>query len=444
MGLQKDPVHIAQAFGLTSDGTGMARIATPGDPMTGRVVFCPRIVPGDTAEVALTPDNKGAVMLRLITPSPDRAEPFCPAYGKCGGCACQELTQPALLREKQRHIRDCLIRIGKLPAASVDAAILPIRTADNPFSYRNHMQYPARFEESEQTLKLGLYAPKTNSLVTFDKCFIAHPVCETIRRATEAFFKEGRSLPADPRTVRELIVRVGTRTGQAAAFLRTDDPGRSGDLAPYRRFLQESLNAEKLPFTLLENHITETIGDNTYRISPRSFFQINTDQAEVLYDIVREFLTAGTSRPDLLLDLYCGTGSIGLHVVRDVQSLIGIESNSDAISDARENARLNNITNASFHVSTAEDYDTSALSGKTPDAVIIDPPRKGCDKRLLSKLLDLKAPQIIYVSCDPATLARDLAILATGGYGIKAIQPVDMFPFTTHVETVVLMSRVEN
>jgi 23S rRNA (uracil1939-C5)-methyltransferase len=443
MSTQQEQIHLAEAFGLTSEGTGMARITTPGDPLAGRVVFCSGLMPGETANVILTTEKNAATLVRLITASPDRVAPFCPAYGKCGGCSCQEITQPALLREKERHIRDCLIRIGKQPAATIDSALQPIRAAGNPFSYRNHMQYPARFDEATQSLQLGLYAAKTRSLVTFDKCFIAHPVCEAIRRATEAFFKQGESLPVDPRSVRELIVRVGTRTGEVAAFIRSDVPGEP-DYTQYRKNLEEALTAEKLPFIVLENHITETLGANTYRISPRSFFQVNTAQAEVLYDTVREFLLEDTPRPDLLLDMYCGTGSIGLHVARDVQILIGIESNVDAIADARENALINNIENATFHVSPAEDFDTSILLDKTPDAVIIDPPRKGCDKRLLAKLLTINPANIIYVSCDPATLSRDLAVLAAGGYEVKAIRPVDMFPWTGHVETVVLMSREES
>jgi len=442
MSIQQEQIHLAEAFGLTSEGTGMARITTPGDPLSGRVVFCPGLMPGETAEITLTAEKNLATLVRIITSSPDRVAPFCPVYGKCGGCSCQEITQPALLREKERHIRDCLIRIGKQPAATIDSALQPIRAAESPFSYRNHMQYPARFDESTQTLQFGLYAAKTRSLVTFDKCFIAHPVCETIRRATEAFFKRGESLPVDPRSVRELIVRVGTRTGQAAAFIRSDAPGEL-DYTQYRKYLEEALTLEQLPFTVLENHITETLGANTYRISPRSFFQVNTEQAEVLYDTVREFLLAGTPQPDLVLDMYCGTGSIGLHVARDVKTLIGIESNADAIADARENARLNHITNAAFHASPSEDFDASISLEKTPDAIIVDPPRKGCDKRLLAKLLSINPTKIIYVSCDPATLSRDIVVLALGGYEIKAIRPVDMFPWTGHVETVVLMSRVK-
>lgn len=441
MGVPQDQIHLAEAFGLTPDGTGMARIRTPGDPLAGRVVFCPGLLPGETAEVTLSADQKQAELRRLLEKSPDRTVSFCPVYGKCGGCACQELTQPALLTEKSRHIRDCLNRIAKLPAATIDRTLLPILGAANPFSYRNHMQYPARYNEAKGDLEFGLFARKTNALVTFDKCFLAHPVCEVIRHASEAFFKQGKHLPTDPRSVRELIVRVGTRTGQAMAILRTDSPAPTAALTAYRQFLQAALTTAQLPFTLHENHLTETLGANTYRISPRSFFQVNTAQAEVLYDTVREFLLEGTPHPDLLLDLFCGTGSIGLHVARNVKSLIGIERSADAIADARENARLNHITNATFHTAAAEDLDLAVLTSQTPDAVIIDPPRQGCDKRLLATLISSSAAKIIYVSCDPATLSRDLAVLTSGGYEVKAIRPVDMFPWTGHVETVVLMSR---
>lgn len=520
--------YTIQALGLTPDGQALARVldsfeakekkssesvlpdvdSVSRDSMNGRVVLCDGLMPGETAEVLL--DDTGSRMLtarliRIIERSPDRAEPFCPVYNECGGCTCQNLTYEALLLEKQRHIRDCLLRIARIAEEETDALLYPILPAENPTGYRNHMQYQVRLDEGG-AFRFGLHARKSHETVTPPDCSIAHPVAELVKNTIEEYLNEpeGRAIRARIPSDAKLIVRVGTRTGQILYRLQIPDSGarksgassRTADSAdctlpaareslPERRSVPRDryrlitvtdfdtrisrvLRDFALKYKLAQNEVEEIIGPRRYFISPESFFQINTDQAERLYDTVLEFFenagaptveaipenakseraapkdSQSTGAPlPTVLDLYCGTGSIGIHLSARARRVIGIESNAQAVKDARRNARINAVPNAEFHVGLAEDYDYVSLNIQGPLTVVLDPPRKGCSPRLLEKLIALAPDHILYVSCDPATLSRDLRFLNEKGYRPKTAQPVDMFPWTGHVECVVLMSRVD-
>lgn len=525
-------LYTIQAFGLTLEGLALARVrdfveatgteASDSDPaagdtappsMTGRVVLCDGLMPGETAEVLL--DDTGSRMLtarlvRIIERSPDRVEPFCPVYGVCGGCTCQTLTYEALLLEKQRHVRDCLLRIARIPEKEADAFLRPILPDEDPNGYRNHMQYRVRLDEGG-AFRFGLHARKSHETVATPNCAIAHPVVELVKNVIEEYLNapEGRAIRARIPPKAKLIVRIGTRTGRVLYRLQIPETGASGTSKKSERrsaFSRTGASAENavpakpesLPerrsvprdryrlvtvidfdtcisralrtfapkYKLARNEIEEQIGPRRYFISPESFFQINTDQAERLYDTVLEFFEnagappveaipenakseraapkdsqpAGAPLPTVL-DLYCGTGSIGIHLSARARRIIGIESNAQAVEDARRNARINAVPNAEFHVGLAEDYDYAGLDLQGPLTVVLDPPRKGCSPRLLEKLIALAPDHILYVSCDPATLARDLRLLLEKGYRPKAAQPVDMFPWTAHVETVVWVRR---
>jgi|LSQX01.2.fsa_nt_gb 23S rRNA (uracil1939-C5)-methyltransferase len=556
--------YIIQAFGLTVDGLALARVldvredrrqylsngtdesaiarvlepdaSLPANPddiaeppsMTGRVILCDGLMPGETAEVLL--DDYGtrlltARLVRVLERSPDRVDPFCPVYGECGGCTCQTLTQEALLFEKQRHIRDCLLRIARIPEDEVGILLRPILPAENPTGYRNHMQYQVRLDEGG-TFRFGLHARKSHETVATTDCAIAHPVAELVKNTIEEYLNEpeGRAIRARIPSNAKLIVRVGTRTGQVLYRLQIPDSGahksgassRIGDSTdcatpvtrealPERRSVPRDryrlitvtdfdtrisrvLRDFATKYKLAQNEVEEIIGPRRYFISPQSFFQVNTVQAERLYNTVLEFFEktcvrngayvtkdsksdkapygatvpedlnvaqapCGANVPEDLnvaqapcganvLDLYCGTGSIGLHLSARAHRIIGIESSAQAVEDARRNAQINAVPNAEFHVGLAEDYDYESLDLQGPLTVVLDPPRKGCSPRLLEKFIALAPDHILYVSCDPATLARDLRLLIEKGYRPEAAQPVDMFPWTGHVETVVLMSRV--
>ncbi|NLW89093.1 MAG: class I SAM-dependent RNA methyltransferase [Clostridiaceae bacterium] len=520
--------YTIQAFGLTPDGQALARVLDSFEAketkasetvspdvdsasrasMTGRVVLCDGLMPGETAEVRL--DDTGSRLLtarlvRILKRSPDRVEPFCPIYNECGGCTCQTLTYNALLLEKQRHIRDCFLRIARIPEEETDALLRPILPAENPTGYRNHMQYRIRLDE-DGAFRFGLHARKSHETVATPDCSIAHPIADLVKNTIEEYLNEpeGRDVRARIPCDAKLIVRVGTRTGQILYRLQIPDSGsrKSGALSrtadsadcmlpvareslPERRSvprdryrlvtvidfdtcISRALRTFAPKYKLARNEIEEQIGPRRYFISPESFFQINTDQAERLYDTVLEFFenagappveaipenakseraapkdsqSAGAPLPTVL-DLYCGTGSIGIHLSARARRIIGIESNAQAVEDARRNARINAVPNAEFHVGLAEDYDYAGLDLQGPLTVVLDPPRKGCSPRLLEKLIALAPDHILYVSCDPATLARDLRLLLEKGYRPKAAQPVDMFPWTGHVETVVLITRVD-
>ncbi len=519
--------YTIQAFGLTPDGSAIARVRDAGDAptaeigaerpdplndpmsplsMTGRVVLCDGLMPGEIAEVLL--DDTGSRMLtarlvRILERSPDRIEPFCPVYGDCGGCTCQTLDDEALLLEKQRHVRDCLLRIARIPEEEIDALLRPILAAEHPTGYRNHMQYQVR-SDANGAFRFGLHARKSHETVATPDCAIAHPITDLVKNAIEQYLNEpaGRAVRARIPPDAKLIVRVGTRTGQVLYRLQIPESGGPGTVkssdrgntpafrvvsadsavgptrregiperrsAPRERSrlvtvadfdarISQTLRALESPFTLKRSEIEEQIGSRRYFISPESFFQVNTDQAERLYDTVLEFFEkanapsgdsispesqSGTASLPVVLDLYCGTGSIGLHLSARAHRIIGIESNAQAVEDARRNAQINAIPNAEFHVGLAEDFDYGSLNLGAPLTVVLDPPRKGCSPRLLEKLITLAPDHILYVSCDPATLARDLRILIEKGYRPEAAQPVDIFPWTGHVETVVLMSRVQ-
>lgn len=518
----------------TPGADDLPNIPEPGDPlprtsMAGRVVLCDGLMPGEIAEVVL--DDIGSRLMtsrlvRILKYSPYRVDPFCPVFGRCGGCTCQEITYEALLFEKQRHIRDCLIRIARISPDRADTLLRPIFQAEQPMTYRNNMQYQVRFDESGKIM-FGLHTKKSHETITMTRCAIAHPVADLIKDTVEKFLNEPKGhvirsrIPPDAK----LIVRVGTRTGQVLYRLqipenpddRASDPSRAGASAsntPERRVatdrrsaerpfappdrrkasdyknstsfddndfsradspataryrlvtvadldarIRQALRANAPDYTLAQSEIEEQIGPRRYFVSPESFFQVNTDQAERLYDAVLEFFEKANtpsveaipenteSEPassPVVLDLYCGTGSIGLHLSARARRIIGIESSAKTVEDARRNARINAVPNAEFHIGLAEEYDYESLDLQAPLTVVLDPPRKGCAPRLLEKLITLAPNHIIYVSCDPATLARDLRLLIEKGYRPEAAQPVDMFPWTGHVECVVLMSKVQN
>lgn len=563
---------------LTTEGQGIARIPTPeGDSTRGFTVFCEGLLPGEEAEVRIISRKKSyavAECVRLITPSPERTEPYCSVYDTCGGCTLQHVSYDTQLELKREHVVSCLTRIGKQPADIIESLTRPTIGMKNPYDYRNHMQYPVgetvsaekaaqfaaaavnaaapeavaatapaagtsaapnpnsaapetapaaaipaapnstapevapeAFHESARDFKIGLYGKKSHNIVSHNTCRLAHPACESVRRMTERFCLEKGIIGYDEETglgfLRHLIVRVGQNTGEVMVILVVNaTPEKPLDF-PIKEYVSDiSFRLEKdrkrlgraqqdadvtaavpeKPWKLKSvwvnfnptgvrqgqvvsprpqnqrllwgaNQITDRIGANKYVISPLSFFQINTLQAEKLYDTVRDFalgnltpaqVAAAPATTEItitsILDLYCGAGTIGLHLARHTGQLVGVESNEGAVLDARRNAAQNGATQATFIAAKAEEVPRSEIPYH-PTCVILDPPRKGSDPAMLAKILILNPEKIIYVSCDPATLARDIAVLTEGEYTIKAIQPVDMFPWTGHVETVVLMSR---
>lgn len=435
-------LHI-EGFALSEDGRTMARVTGPEPADIGRVVFCQGLLPGESAIATLDDDRGKIPQVRVVDithPGAERVSSFCPVFGKCGGCTVQELSYPALAEEKTRHVRDCLTRIGKIPADTVLERMAPMLVAGNPVQYRNHMQYHRDVKAPKNSVRFGLYASRSHEVVLHETCAIAHPAIDRARKAVERFFDVFPQVLVDEhREPDSLVVRAGTQTRQLAYAIKN----AAGIRCRYEgldEYIEHALREQKLPFEVNQTQITERIGDRTFRVSIDSFFQVNTAQADALYRRIKEVLP-DDAKDHTLLDLYCGTGSIGLFLADRVREVVGIEIYKKAIENARDNAKMNDITNARFFVQPAERFDYARLNIARPSIVVLDPPRQGCAPELIEKVKTLLPAHIIYVSCNPATLARDLRAFIQDCYTIGSVTPVDMFPWTGHVETVVAMSR---
>lgn len=460
----------ARCVGLANDGLGVARIEDEKAKENGMKVFVEDMLPEERGRVRITRKESGrtfAEKLETTSPSPYRVEPACPEFGVCGGCQLQHADYACQLRMKEAMVRNCLVRIGGFSEQEVRDCMEPILGANETNFYRNQMQYPVEYNRDKNCVEIGLNRRNSHKIVEHEKCYLAHPTAEIVRKVAQYFFSAPSRLE-QARALRQVVVRVGTVAKEMMIIfvirkqVRIDADDFA--LACAKALSQAgkgtrlvSMWTEERPETTKwknpkgvwtniwgERYIHEFLENRIFRISPESFFQVNTKQAVALYGKVKEYLRMDGALPRLLLDLYCGTGSIGIYCSDACHHLIGIESVESAIIDARVNAATNYIEDTEFICGKAEDYDFGVIM---PDAIIVDPPRKGCDEQLLKKILKLAPTRIIYVSCNPATLARDLKTFfqlqetADVHYGIKKICPVDMFPMTAHVETVCLLSN---
>lgn len=374
----------------------------------------------------------------------------CPHAKKCSGCQLQNLTYEEQLHMKQAKLIGLLGRFGH---------VNEIIGMDDPTHYRNKVQ--SAFAMRDGKVISGVYQSATGRIVPVDSCMLedehATAIVHTIRKLCVPF----KIKPYDMRTgrgfLRHVLVRRGFVSGEIMVVLVT----ARGDFPSSRSFTNELLRRHPEITTLVWNvnptdtalllgsksevlfgdgYITDTLCGLNFRISPRSFYQVNPVQTEILYSKAKEF--ASLTGKERVIDAYCGTGTIGLTMARDAKEIIGVEVNRDAVKDAQYNATLNGITNASFYAADAGELMTAlAEGGESADVVVTDPPRAGCSPRFLKSLLTLAPERIVYVSCNPETLARDLFTLKKGGYRVTKIQPVDMFPWTAHVECVVRLTR---
>ena len=448
----------------------------------GYTFFVKNAVIGDTVSAVITKMKKGygyAKTLQVLSPSSDRIDPSCPEASRCGGCQIMELSYPAQLKYKEQKVKNNLERIGGLDMSSFEFLPIIRMGEEVPLHYRNKMQYP--FGRTTQgRIVTGFYAGRTHYLIETKNCPVALQGDEKIRQAVCAFAEQNALSVYDEETgtglLRHLLIRRGYATGQVMVCLviNGDELGTIELERAFVAALKEadpavhsiSLNINKEKTNVIlgktlrclsgERYIEEkiTCGKELLRfqISPLSFFQVNTLQTEQLYGTALSF--ADLKGDETVWDLYCGTGTISLFLSKSAKKVIGVEVIPAAIEDANENAWLNGIDNAQFLCGKAEElFPEAVLQENLPaDVVVLDPPRKGCDAKLLDALRKVGPEKIVYVSCDSATLARDLKIL-TGGdpswkdgasYQLKKVQPVDMFPHTVHVESVVLLIKAEN
>ena len=444
--------------GLSQEGQGVGRA-------DGLVVFVEGLVPGDRAQVLVdraTARYATAFPERLLQPSPDRIEPFCRDYDRCGGCTLQHLAYPAQLVEKRRRVVDSLERIGGI--AGADALVAPTAGMAEPFAYRAKVQLPVSGTAVHP--RIGFYARASHDVVDAEECRVQHPVGDSVRTAVRTWMKESAVAPYDERRhaglLRHIVVRVAYATGQVMVGLVATSPDLPALPALFPRLADAvarhpgmtlasvflDVNPARTNVVLGGDvrllfgapTIEEHLSGLAFRISPLAFFQVNPLQTEVLYDAVVE--AAALQGRETVYDLYCGTGAISLFLARKAARVVGIESVAPAVEDAKANAARNGMGNLEFVAGEAETVVPERYArGERADVVVVDPPRKGCDPRLLDTLSEMAPDRIVYVSCNPATMARDVERLAEAGFRVVSVQPVDMFPWTTHVECVVALRR---
>ena len=457
MPLQKNQILTLRIERLSSDGSGVAHSAD------GEAVFVPGTAPGDEARVRIVKDcgrYAFGILDELLTPSPDRIPVDCPVAGPCGGCSLRHLDYAAELRAKQESVLDAFRRIGGLEVPVLD--ILPSPDVDR---YRNKVQFPVGIDKNGVPC-IGFYAGRTHRIVPCPDCKLQPSVLNEIGNALCAFFAQQGIRPYDEQSgkglVRHIFLRRGAHSGQIMVCLvctRAKLPHAEqlctalrGQFPAISTILL-NVNAKNTNVILgSENHILygpgyieDTLCGVPVRLGPLSFYQVNTLAAERLYGVAAQY--AQLTPDDTLLDLYCGMGTIGLSMADQCRWLIGVEIVPEAIESAKANAARMGETVAAksrfFCADAGQAATQLAAEGLHPDIVMLDPPRKGCDEATLSAVVRMAPRRVVYVSCNPATAARDAAWLEQNGYHAEKVQPVDLFPRTKHCECVLLMSKVQ-
>ena len=431
---------------LTHDGAGVAKV-------DGYPLFVPNGLPGEKAIIKVIKVNKGYGFGRLMEireASPYRVEAPCPIYKECGGCQLQHMSYEGQLKAKEKQVKDVLERIGKLK----DVKVHPVLGMEDPWRYRNKAQVP--IGEQEGGLIGGFYQQRSHQIIDMQACLIQQEKNdEVVRKVKEICSIHGVRAYDEQRhkgDLRHIMARYGLSSGEVMVVFvtRTNElPNKNKIIEdiiatiPGVKSIVQNINSKKTNVIFGnetkvlwgEEVIYDYIGDIRFAISARSFYQVNPEQTKVLYDKSLEY--AGLNGEETVIDAYCGIGTISLFLAQKARQVYGVEIVPEAIEDARRNAELNGMTNVDFAVGEAETVIPEWYeNGVEADVLVVDPPRKGCDEKLLQTILSMKPKKVVYVSCNPATLARDLRILEDGGYQTVEVQPVDMFPQTTHVECV--------
>ncbi len=458
MEFKKNNILTAEIISLGSDGEGIAKA-------DGFPIFIKDSIPGDICEIKIIKAKKNfafARLLRIIKASPNRIEAPCPVAKRCGGCTLQALDYAKQIEYKKEKVEECLIRIGGIDRETVSSVTEETVGMDEPYRYRNKAQYPVGYDKNGE-LTAGFFASRSHEIVSNDDCILLPEEFAKIMKALLGFMKENRISAYDEETcsgqIRHLVLRKAFATGEMMAVVVA-----ATDSIPFEDKLAKALcdsgnvttvvlniNKENTNVILgQENrilfgpgYITDILCDLKFRISPLSFYQVNPYIAQKLYESALEF--AGLSGNETVWDVCCGIGSITLFLAGHCKKIIGIEIVDAAIEDAKINASLNGIKNAEFIAAAAEDILPEMTDNGTekPDVIILDPPRSGMERPALDAVIRVSPEKIVYVSCDPATLARDINILRESGYEIKKVRPFDQFCQSSHVEVVVMLSRAE-
>ncbi len=450
--LKKNDVIHLNVTSATTEGSGV------GKTEDGMAVFVPLSAVGDALEVRILKVKKTYAfgkIERIVSPAATRITPDCPHFAQCGGCVWRHISYEEECRVKQQKVQDAVARIG-----GIDAPVKPIIPSECVLRYRNKAQLPVGTDKNGKPV-MGFFAFHSHRIIDCADCALQPACFADVMRITRDFLAQTDNDVYDEQTgkgrLRHLYIRLGEVTNELMVCYVVNGNGlKQEDLLV--RMLREGLpnlktvvinsNREKTNVILGRKNrtvygsgvITDKLCGLIFTISPFSFWQVNRAQAERLYAKAREY--AALTGNETLLDLYCGTGTIGLSMAKDCKSLIGVELIADAVRDAEHNATVNSICNARFLCADAPQAAAQLdREGVMPDVVILDPPRKGCGEALVQTIGSMSPDRVVYVSCDPATLARDLQYFEAAGYRTIEVTPVDMFPRTAHVETVVLLRR---
>lgn len=431
------------------DGEGIAKI-------NGYTTFVKGALKGEKAKIKMVKVNKDygfAKLLEVLEYSEDRDDPICDSFKRCGGCSLQHMSYDAQLDHKTKLVRATLKKqLGYEPLVE------EIIGMGIPYNYRNKAQYPVCDG------KIGFFAERTHELIENEKCFIQNTLSDRLAKDAfkiiQKYDVSTYSEKSGKGCLRHIVTRIGVNTNEMMLMFVTNGK----DLKNSDKIVKEILEAYPTLTTIVQNineengnvilgdkcvtlygegFIIDKLGDYKFKISPLSFYQVNPVQTEMLYSVAKRY--AGLTGNENVFDLYCGIGTISIFVADSAKNVFGVEIVEDAIKDAKENAEMNEKKNIEFICGKAEEIIPEKYKeGKTADVVFVDPPRKGCDMKLLETLKEMQAKKIVYISCNPATLARDLKYLTDNGYEIEKVQPVDMFPQTPHVECVTLLELSEN
>ncbi|GEK58650.1 23S rRNA (uracil(1939)-C(5))-methyltransferase RlmD [Marinococcus halophilus] len=431
---------------LTHEGHGVGRVE-------GYALFIPYALPGERIQAKVIKTKKGYGFGKLITvleESSERTEKPCPIYVKCGGCQLQHMTYEAQLHYKHKQVKDAFERIGGLNEAVVRDTI----GMEDPWRYRNKAQVPIGVKEDGR-LKAGFYQKRTHNIIDMDECIIQQKendgAVQQVKDIASRFGMSAYDEESGRGFLRHVVTRYAPTTGQLMIVVITNGkkiPDEQAFIEAVRNEVKDTASivqnvntkrtnvifGEKTKTLWGEDYIYDHIGGVKFAISARSFYQVNPVQTKTLYDKALEY--ADLRGHETVIDAYCGIGTISLFLAEKARQVYGVEVVPQAVSDAKRNAQLNHFDNVTFAAGKAEEVMPWWVKANDlrPDVVVVDPPRKGCDEQLLDTMLEVAPERIVYVSCNPATLARDLKHLVEGGYEVVEAQPVDMFPQTTHVE----------
>ena len=461
--MQKNDLVTVTITDVGVSGEGIGKV-------DGYTLFIKDAIIGDVVEAKLMKAKKNygyARLMNIISPSEYRVEtPECPMARRCGGCQIQEMKYDCQLEFKAGKVWGNLQRIGEVPEALLEKVTESIVGMDNPFHYRNKAQFPFGTDK-EGNIITGFYAGRTHSIISNTNCALGVEVNEEILKIILAFMKEYKITAYDEEKhqglVRHVLIRYGFTTKEIMVCLvingnklpHSDELAKRLSAIEGMTSITLSVNKEKTNVIMGttikpvwgQTYITDYIGDVKYQISPLSFYQVNPVQTEKLYGLALEY--AGLTGKETVWDLYCGIGTISLFLAQKAEKVYGVEIIPQAIDDAKNNAKINNIENAEFYVGKAEEvlpdyyreYEKEHGKKAHADVIVVDPPRKGCEESLLQTMVDMEPDRIVYVSCDSATLARDVKFLRANGYELQRVRAVDQFPHTVHVETVCLLSK---